>query len=71
MRYKNIEYGYELADAVMEQYGIYNGAGKDRGLDAYAILIEQYHLTHDPWIADAAHYLEVKYGICEEDLENY
>ena len=48
-----MEYGYEIAEAVLEQYDFYKGASKDRMLDILYILADLENHVHDKWVRNA------------------
>lgn len=49
-----MDYGYEVSEAILWQYGYYKGADKDRLLDMAEILKELYEISSgDKWIKDA------------------
>lgn len=44
-------YGYEISEAVLEHYGFYKGADKDRLLDMAEILEDLYEVSgNDRWV---------------------
>lgn len=48
-----LESGYEIADAILNQYGFYKGVDKDRLMDMIWILDDLAQLTDDKWINKA------------------
>ena len=48
-----IESGYEIADAILSQYGFYKGVDKGRLMDMIWILDDLAQLTDDKWINNA------------------
>ena len=49
----NFESGYQVAEAILNQYGFCKGVDKDGLLDMLWILDELEGLTHDKWIRKA------------------
>ena len=64
---QQMEYGFQVAEAILEHCRIFSGANKEDALNAYAFLAEQYKLTHDYWIGRAIGFLEREFDINAEE----
>lgn len=61
-------YGYQIAEAIEDQYHLWNGANKDEAVDALAILIELNDLSNDKWIQRLINNIKTEYGVNENDI---
>lgn len=64
---RKIECGYELAEAILNQYDYFKGADKDRMLSALAILIELDSIVQDQWISRAIEEVKGRYEELYQD----
>lgn len=64
-----MDYGYQIAEAILNQYGIYKNPTHENVMDAAVILKELTNVTDDKWIHRAFIWMNDEFDL--NDLEEW